>query len=192
MGQTILAPLRNSLVAAGHFVSMQVHEALQMSLQVASGRTREDNTVVVTQVYHGVAVCISGDERCELLKGLNVGEVVELHRIRLRIKVDDSIGADAGLENEAVVARASDRYRHGLLHVYAGILVGNADLVRLCNRLARCKVELVVAKVELPCHRSTAVAFSHRSNGKAAEVAGAPGRHILTQRIGRSETGKRD
>ena len=39
-----------------------------------------------------------------------VGEMIELEGVGLRIEIDDSVGANARLEHEIVVARAANRH----------------------------------------------------------------------------------
>ena len=51
---------------------------------------------------------------------MNVGEVVELDRVGLRIEVDDGVGADAGIEYESVVARAAIETGTGWRNSVAG------------------------------------------------------------------------
>jgi len=88
--------------------SMQMDEALQVRLQVVRGHAGDRDAVVVAELDHRVAVNIGGDQRRQLLNVLDIGEVVELDSVGLRIKVDDGVGADARREYEIVVARPAD------------------------------------------------------------------------------------
>jgi hypothetical protein len=48
--------------------------------------------------------------------------MIELEHVVLRIEVDDRVGADAGGEDETVIARAADRHRNGLADVLGVLL----------------------------------------------------------------------
>jgi hypothetical protein len=83
---------------------VQMHEALQVRLKIVGRHPGDGDAIVVSEFDHGVAVRIGGDQRRQLLNGLNVGEVIELDCIGLWIQVEDCVGADARLEHECIVA----------------------------------------------------------------------------------------
>ena len=73
-----------------------MHEALQVLLQEGRAHARNGDAVAVAELEHRVAVHIRGDRRRQFLHVLNVGEVVELDRVVLRIEVVDRLRAFAG------------------------------------------------------------------------------------------------
>ena len=87
---------------------MQVHHALQMLLQIIRRHARERDAVIMPKLDHGVAMRVADDRRRQLLHRLHVGEVIELDRVLLRVEVDDGVGADAGVEDEIIVAGPAD------------------------------------------------------------------------------------
>ena len=58
-----------------------------MRLQVGLCDAGDRDAVVVPKFDHCVAVGVAGDEGCQLLHGLNVGEVVEFENVFLRVEV---------------------------------------------------------------------------------------------------------
>ena len=61
---------------------MQMHEALQMRLQLRGGHPGDGNAIVVAELDHSIAVSVAGNVGCQLLQVLHVGEMIELDRIR--------------------------------------------------------------------------------------------------------------
>jgi hypothetical protein len=151
-------------------------------LQFGGGGAGQRDAVVVTERDHRVAMRVSGDERLQFLHSLCVGEMIEFDRVVLWIEVDDSVGTDARLEDEVIVARPADRNRYGLVEILGGILrIGDADVVRLGQCLSGRQVHLIIAEREFEAERRAAIAVGHRIEGEGADIAGAIGRDARTQ-----------
>jgi hypothetical protein len=86
-----------------------------MRLQTDLRKPRNRDAVAVPKFDHCVTVSVAGDEGCQLLHGLNIGKVVKLDDVLLRIEVENGVGADPRLKDELIVAGAADRDRYGLL-----------------------------------------------------------------------------
>ena len=85
-----------------------MHETLQILLQEGGAHAGNGDAVAVTELEHRVAMDVGGDRRRQLLHVLNVGEVVELDRVVLRIEVVDRLRALTRVEHERVVAGTAD------------------------------------------------------------------------------------
>ena len=87
---------------------MQVHEALQMRLQLRRRHPGNGEAVVVPELDQGIAMRVAGNVGRQLLQILDVSEMIELDGVGLRIEVADRLGAHARMKHEAVVAGAAD------------------------------------------------------------------------------------
>jgi hypothetical protein len=86
---------------------MQMHEALQVRLQIARGRARDGGApVVMAGLYHRTAVRVTGDRRRQFLRILDVGDMLELDRVVLRVEVSDCLPKSSTLTS---VKSPSDR-----------------------------------------------------------------------------------
>ena len=87
---------------------MQVEEILQILLQEGRTHARNGNTIAVPKLEHRVAMHVGSDRGSQLLHIMNVGELVELDRVVLRIEVVDRLRALARVEYKRVVAGAAN------------------------------------------------------------------------------------
>ena len=153
-------------------ISMQQHvSGLDDVLQLRLGDVGQRDRVVVAEIDHRVAVRVGGDQRLQFLRGLHIGEVIELEHILLRVEIDDGVGADAGREHEMIAVRAADRHRDGLRRTRRRILrVGDGDIVGLGQRLAGRQIHLIVSGHEVEIDRSLAVALGRLIEREAAVI----------------------
>jgi hypothetical protein len=76
---------------------------LRELLQLDGGHVGNRDAVVMAELDHRIAVRVRGDERRQLLRRLDIGEVIELDRVVLGIEVDDGVKADVAVSKTTTV-----------------------------------------------------------------------------------------
>jgi hypothetical protein len=82
---------------------VQVYEILQILLQESRTHARDGDTIAVVELNHCVAMHVGSDRGSQILHIMNVGEVVELDRLVLRIEIVDHLRAFARMEHKSVL-----------------------------------------------------------------------------------------
>ena len=163
---------------------MQQHVAgVDDLLQLRVGDASQRDTVIVAEINHRVAMRVGGDERLQFLNGLHIGEVIERERILLHIEIGDGVGADAGREDEIVVAWPADRHRDRLRHVRRGVLrIGGSHVVGLGQGLARRQIHLIAIGHKIETDRHGAVTLCRWVKREGAGAVGYFRRSIVRVR----------
>ena len=160
---------------------------LDKLLQLSWCFSRYRDAVVMTKIDHCIAMRVAGDERLQLLHRLRASEVIKLDSVLLRIEINDAVSAHTRRKYEIVTAGTANQNRNVLADVGAGVLsVGNADVVRLAQGLARREIDLILAECEAEIERPT-VTVLH--DGNTADIVCAARRHALTIAIARRDFG---
>jgi len=77
-----------------------MHDVLQVRLEVTGVHAGYGDAVAVAEFDHRVAVRVCGNQRRELLKVLNAGEVIEIDGVGFRVEVKNGFGARSGVNTK--------------------------------------------------------------------------------------------